>query len=61
MTKVHYRRERGYRRYPGIHGRPVYYVQMTPEEVAGRRMLWTMIGVAVALLGGVVLWIMSMT
>ena len=61
MTKVHYRRERGYRRYPGIHGRPVYYVQMTPEEVAGRRMLCTLIGVAVALLGGVVLWIMSMT
>ncbi len=61
MTKVHYRRERGYRRHPGIHGRPVYYVQMTPEEVAGRRILLTVIGVAVALLGGVALWLTSMT
>lgn len=61
MTKVHYRRERGYRRYPGIHGRPVYYVQMSREEVAGRRILWIVIGSAIMLLGGVVLWFLSMT
>lgn len=60
MTKVHYRRERGYRRYPGIHGRPVYYVQMTPEEVTGRRILWAVISAMVGLLGGVALWIATL-
>ena len=60
MTNVHYRRERGYRRYPGIHGRPVYYVQMTPEEVTGRRILWAVIGAMVGLLGGVALWIATL-
>lgn len=60
MTKVHYRRERGYRRYPGIHGRPVYYVQMTPEEVTGCRILWAVIGAMVGLLGGVALWIATL-
>lgn len=60
MTKVHYRRERGYRRYPGIHGRPVYYVQMTPEEVTGRRILLAVIGAMVGLLGGVALWIATL-
>ena len=60
MKKVHYRRERGYRRNPGLHGRPVYYVQMTPEEVAGRRTLWAVIGTLAGLVGGVVLWLVSL-
>lgn len=60
MKKVHYRRERGYRRHPGIHGRPVYYVQMTPEEVTGRRMLWAVICTLIGLLGGVALWMATL-
>lgn len=57
----HYRKVKGFRRYPGRYGRPVYYVQMSREEVAGRRILWIVIGSAIMLLGGVVLWFLSMT
>jgi len=60
MKKVRYRRERGYRRNPGLHGRPVYYVQMTPEEVAGRRALLAVIGTLAGLVGGVVLWLVTL-
>ena len=60
MKNVHYRRERGYRRNPGLHGRPVYYVQMTPEEVAGRRALLAVIGTLAGLVGGVVLWLVTL-
>ena len=59
--KVHYRKMKGYRRHPGPGGRPVYYIQMAPEEVAERRAMWAVIGTLILMLGGVALWILSMT
>ncbi len=59
--KVHYRKMKGYRRHPGQGGRPVYYIQMAPAEVNERRALWAVIGTLIFMLGGVALWILSMT
>ena len=58
--KTHYRKFKGYRRHPGRGGRPVYYVEMTPEEFARRRSLICFICAVAAALGGGVLWLMSM-
>lgn len=60
MTKVHYRRMRGYRRYPGRGGRPVYYLQMSDSEVRERRVLYGVIGILASMIGGAALWILSM-
>lgn len=60
MTKVHYRRMRGYRRYLGRGGRPVYYLQMSDSEVRERRVLYGVIGILASMIGGAALWILSM-
>lgn len=60
MKKVHYRRVRGYRRNPGIHGRPVYYMPRTEKEVRERRVLFGLIGGLVSMLGGVALWMATL-
>lgn len=56
----HYRKLKGYRRYPGRDGRPVYFVSMSRQEVNERRVLFGVIGTLVALAGTVVFCVVSM-
>ena len=58
--KPHYHRFKGYRRYPGRGGRPVYYMPMSKEEVNERRLLFGLIGTFVTLIGSIILWGVSM-
>ena len=54
--KQHYRKFKGYKRYPG---RTVYMVPVSKEEVRERRLLAAVISVSVALLGSGVMWMVS--
>ena len=58
--KRHYHRFKGYRRYPGRRGRPVYYMPMDQSEIRELHMLYGLIGGLVSLLGGVVLWAITL-
>ena len=58
--KRHYHRYKGYRRYPGRHGRPVYYMPMDQQEIRERHLLYGVIGGLVSALGGVVLWMVTL-
>jgi len=60
LKRQHYHRFKGYRRYPGIHGRPVYYMPMSKAEVQELHLLYGVIGGLVTLLGGVVLWMATL-
>lgn len=58
--KRHYHRVKGYRRYPGRKGRPVYYMPMDAQEIKERRVLYGLIGTLAGMAGIVALWVVSM-
>ncbi len=58
--KRHYHRVRGYRRYPGPGGRPVYYMPMDEKEVRERHFLYGILGTLVGLIGILVLWVVNL-
>ena len=58
--KPHYRKQKGWRRYPGHGGRPVYYMAMSASEVKERRLLYALIGTIATLIGSGILWVVSL-
>jgi hypothetical protein len=60
LMKRHYHRFKGYRRYPGRRGRPVYYVQMDAQEIEERRLLYGLIGALIAIVCAGLIWVVSM-
>ena len=55
--KRHYHRCKGWRRGPGRHGRPVYYMPMCRREVCEQRLLASLIGITLLMVLALVLWI----
>lgn len=57
--KQHYRRYKGFRRFPGRGGRPVYYFPMDRAEVIERRLAGFVIGGFVTMLAAVITWMVT--
>ena len=55
--KPHYRKVKGWNHHPG---RNVYYIPMSKSEVRERRLAGAVIGTMVALVGGLIGWVVSM-
>lgn len=58
--KPHYHRYKGFRRYPGRGGRPVYLFPMSRAEFIERRIAAGLIGGLSTLLLAVILWAVMM-